>query len=176
MFGSNACSICATGLKVSQSGSSRHDWYVCCSSVDGIADGARSVQAVFLPLSFTCLSSLSNHTQGTATTNFLKRLACFQIGGVVAVSVEFIILPVRARTRLVESLATSIGLISEMEAYTAHSIEEDKVFAQFPHNISSRLENASRRAKTALAAAETFCKLHWRSLKPIHLSHHSTFL
>lgn len=37
---------------------------------------------------------------GTSTENFLKRWIAFLIGGTVALAVEMVLLPVKARTRL----------------------------------------------------------------------------
>ena len=105
--------------------------------------------------------------QGAADTIFLERLIAFQIGGIGAIAAEFIVLPVRARTRLVESLATSVSLVTEMEACIAHGIEEGKNVAEFPKEVDVRLEDASRRAKVALTAAEVFCKLNWHYIMSV---------
>ena len=80
------------------------------------------------------------------------------IGGAVALLIELTLLPVKARTRLVESLAASIKQISEMEGCIAFGIEEGSNISEFPPNVLTRFETASGRAKGALGAAETFCK------------------
>lgn len=84
------------------------------------------------------------------------------IGGAVAVLVEMVLLPVKARTRLVESLATVLGHVHEMENCIAAGIEEGKNFNLYSFDRILRFENASRKANRALGAAETFC---WSSRK-----------
>ena len=79
------------------------------------------------------------------------------IGGTVALLVEMIILPVKARDRLVESLATAIRQTSKMESSIAFGVEDGKNINGFPPEILARFEEASNRAMTALGAAETFC-------------------
>ena len=76
----------------------------------------------------------------------------------MALLVELTLLPVKARTRLVESLAASIKQISEMEGCIAFGIEEGSNISEFPPNVLARFEIASGRAKGALGAAETFCR------------------
>ena len=101
---------------------------------------------------------------GSATDNFLKRWIAFMVGGVVALLIELTLLPVKARTRLVESLAASIKQISEMEACIAFGIEEGCNISEFPLGVLTRFEVASGRAKGALGAAETFRMFlfqHW---------------
>ena len=88
------------------------------------------------------------------------------IGGAVAVLVEMVLLPVKARTRLVESLATALGHVNEMENCIAAGIEEGKNFNLNSFDRMLRFENASRKANGALGAAETFC---WSFLKRLKL-------
>lgn len=84
------------------------------------------------------------------------------IGGVVAVIVEMVLAPVKARTRLVECLATSLYQINEMEKCIAYGIEEGKKIDVFAQANYERFERASGKANGALAAAETFRR--WESL------------
>ena len=95
---------------------------------------------------------------GSATENFLKRWIAFLVGGVVALIVEVAISPVKARNRLIESLAASIKQISKMEGHIAFGIEERVNVKSFPSEVVTQFEQASTSAKTALGAAETFCK------------------
>lgn len=78
------------------------------------------------------------------------------IGGCVALLIEVALLPVKARTRLVEALATTLRQISEMEKCIAYGIESGKnIDIQSPNNLS-RFDRASIKANTALTAGETF--------------------
>ena len=95
---------------------------------------------------------------GTATDNFLKRWIAFMIGGVIAIAVEVILLPVKARTRMVESLADALHHVNEMENCIAAGIEEGKNFDLYNTDRVLRFENARRMANGALGAAETFCQ------------------
>ena len=98
-----------------------------------------------------------DHTvPGSATENFLKRLIAFLIGGVVALLVELAIFPVKARDRLVESLASAIRQISEMEACLAFGIETETNVNVHSSEVSSRFSHAKAKAEGALSAAETF--------------------
>jgi hypothetical protein len=106
-----------------------------------------------------CIVALAteDHTvPGTATENFLKRLIAFLIGGVVALIVEVVLFPVKARDRLVESLASSIRQISEMEACLAYGIETETNVDVHSPEVSERFERAKGKAQGALTAAETF--------------------
>jgi len=78
------------------------------------------------------------------------------IGGSVALLVEFTLLPVKARTRLVESLATTIRQINEMEKCIASDIESGKKLDIYSPVNLVRFEHASTKANAALSAAETF--------------------
>lgn len=80
------------------------------------------------------------------------------IGGVVALVVEVALLPVKARTRLVESLAAALRHINEMEGCVAYGIEEGINLDVYAPEIAIRFERASTKAKGALTAAETFCE------------------
>ncbi|KAL8960319.1 MAG: hypothetical protein Q9193_002963 [Seirophora villosa] len=93
---------------------------------------------------------------GSATENFLKRWLAFFIGGVVALGVEVGFLPVKARTRLVESLASTIRRVREMEICICTGIEGGGNPNISDPKLVKRFERASRKANTDLAAAETF--------------------
>lgn len=102
------------------------------------------------------LATVDITVAGSATDNFLKRLIAFLIGGFVALLVEFVVLPVKARDRLVESLAAAINKITEMEACLAHGIESGKNTDARSPELVERFERALSKAQGALAAAETF--------------------
>jgi hypothetical protein len=109
-----------------------------------------------ISMSIVALATVDHTVPGSATENFLKRLIAFLIGGVVALIVEVAILPVRARDRLVESLAASIRQISEMEACLAYGIEAPTKVDVHSTEVSARFERAKGKAQGALTAAETF--------------------
>ncbi|KAL8815135.1 MAG: hypothetical protein Q9223_005703 [Gallowayella weberi] len=106
-----------------------------------------------------CVVALSTELQtvpGSATENFLKRWLAFIIGGLVALLVEIAFLPVKARTRLVESLSAAIRQISEMETCIAAGIEHGRDIDIYDPKPLKGFERASKKAKGALTAAETF--------------------
>jgi hypothetical protein len=109
-----------------------------------------------ISMSIVALATEDHTVPGTATENFLKRLIAFLVGGVVALIVEVALLPVRARDRLVESLAASIRQICEMEACLAHGVETQTNVNVHSAEVSARFERAKGKADGALAAAETF--------------------
>ncbi|KAE9363848.1 hypothetical protein N431DRAFT_432020 [Stipitochalara longipes BDJ] len=109
-----------------------------------------------ISMSIVALATVDKTVPGTATENFLKRFIAFLIGGVVALIVEVAFFPVRARDRLVESLAASIQQISEMEACLAHGIETQTNVDAHTAEVGARFERAKGKAQGALTAAETF--------------------
>jgi hypothetical protein len=102
------------------------------------------------------LATVDQTVPGTATEIFLKRLIAFLIGGVVALVVEIILFPVRARDRLVESLAASMRQISKMQGCLAYGIETETNVDPHSASVSTRFQRAKGKAESALAAAETF--------------------
>lgn len=90
---------------------------------------------------------------GTATENFLKRWIAFMIGGVVAITVEMVIFPVKARTRMVESLAAALRQVNEMENCIAVGIDEGRNLNLYSPDRIVRFERASRKANGALAVS-----------------------
>jgi hypothetical protein len=102
------------------------------------------------------LATFDASVPGTAIENFLRRLIAFLIGGCVAVAIEFLIYPVRARDRLVESLAAAIGKITEMEACLAHGIDSGKALSARSPIVTEHFEVAKAKAQGSLEAAETF--------------------
>lgn len=90
----------------------------------------------------------------SGTENFLKRWLAFLIGGFVALMVEIILLPAKASTRMVESLANAIKRISEMEGHLAYGVEEGfNIAGGFPPEVLRAFELSSRKAKAALNTA-----------------------
>lgn len=121
--------------------------------------GSKYIKAGMVSIISMCVVALSTEVQtvpGTATENFLKRFIAFLIGGVVALLVEVVILPVRARDRLVESLASSIKQIIEMEAGLAYGVEGEINVDPATPEVSQRFDIAKGKAQGALTAAETF--------------------
>ena len=110
---------------------------------------------------------------GTAYENFYKRLSAFVIGGSIALLVEMLLYPVRARHRLLESLSTSVREVQNMQAAIAVGIDGPvKPDLRSPH-LHTRFCQARGKARGALAAAETFlpfCSIEPRlkgSFKPL---------
>ncbi|PFH62354.1 hypothetical protein XA68_13948 [Ophiocordyceps unilateralis] len=104
---------------------------------------------------------------------FYKRLVAFLVGGFVAMLVEVVIAPVRARDRLVECLSYSVRQVQKMEMSLSVGIE-----GPWSPNIRSqaliaRFNRARDKAQGALAEAETalpFCLSEPRlkgSFKPL---------
>ena len=121
--------------------------------------GSKYPKAGIVGIVSMCVVSLASELDtvpGTPTDNFLKRWIAFMIGGVVAIIVEMVLLPVKARDRLVESLAAALQKINEMEKCIASGIEEGSKLDLFSAEILSRFESATSKANTALTAAETF--------------------
>ncbi|KAH8201285.1 hypothetical protein TruAng_004529 [Truncatella angustata] len=87
---------------------------------------------------------------------FLKRMICFLIGGTIALIVELVLFPVRARDRLVESLASAIQQISNMEASVAIGIETPKSIDLQSETLNANFHTAKEKAEAALTAAQTF--------------------
>ena len=96
---------------------------------------------------------------GSGTENFIKRLCAFYIGSLTALILQVVIFPVKARTRLVRSLANSIKHISEMEACIAFGIESRCNISAERWIISKKYQRASAKTNDCLAAADFFCKL-----------------
>jgi hypothetical protein len=113
-------------------------------------------QVSIISMTIVALATEDNTVPGSATENFLKRFIAFLIGGVVALIIEAVLFPVRARDRLVESLAGSIKQISEMEACLAHGIETEINVDVHSKIVAARFDRAKGKAEGALAAAETF--------------------
>lgn len=76
----------------------------------------------------------------------------------MALIVELVLFPVKARTRLVESLAATLSQIHEMENCVDSGIDGGSNFDIFNPNVSLRFNHAKGKANSALSAAETFCK------------------
>jgi hypothetical protein len=121
--------------------------------------GSKYVKAGMVSIISMCIVALATEdgtVPGTATENFLKRWIAFLIGGIVALIVEVVLFPVRARDRLVESLAASIRQVSEMEGCLAYGIETESNVDVHSKAVSERFDRAKGKAEGALGAAETF--------------------
>lgn len=80
------------------------------------------------------------------------------IGGLVALVVELVLFPVKARTRLVESLTTALSQIHEMEHCVDSGIDGGSDFDLFNPDVLLRFNYARGKANSALSAAEMFRK------------------
>jgi hypothetical protein len=109
-----------------------------------------------ISMCIVCLATTSRTVPGTATENFLKRFIAFLIGGIVALLVQFTFVPVKARDRLVQSLAGSITQIIEMEGCLAHGVESGDNVDVHSSVVTERFDHAKAKARGALAAADTF--------------------
>lgn len=87
---------------------------------------------------------------------FVKRMACFLVGGTTALIVEMVLFPVRARDRLVESLASAIKQISEMQSSVAIGIESPCAINLKSEPLRKGFKRSKGKAESALAAAQTF--------------------
>ncbi|KAI1142455.1 hypothetical protein F5Y05DRAFT_371006 [Hypoxylon sp. FL0543] len=87
---------------------------------------------------------------------FVKRMVCFLVGGTVALCIEMFFFPVRARDRLVESLASTIEQISQMEGSLAVGIDSPKNIDIKSNALSENFKDAREKAEQALSAARTF--------------------
>ncbi|KAM5360540.1 hypothetical protein ACJZ2D_013669 [Fusarium nematophilum] len=114
---------------------------------------------------------------GSAYENFYKRLSAFVIGGAVALLVEMILYPVRARDRLLESLSASVKQVQNMQAAMAVGLDSPTKPDFRNPGLHKRFNHARSKARGALAAAETFLpfctteprlKGSFRPLEPIY--------
>lgn len=79
------------------------------------------------------------------------------VGGLVAIIVEVVLYPVRARDRLVESLSSCINQIGQMEGSVASGVEKpSKVSELRSAAVIYRFNKAKDKAQNSLKAAETF--------------------
>lgn len=120
--------------------------------------GTKYPKAGMVTIVSICVVALSSELRtvpGTPTENFLKRWIAFTIGGVVALLVEVMLMPVKARTRLVESIASSLQQITDMEKCIAYGIDSG-VKVEFIGGQTKEFEKARSKANSALTAAETF--------------------
>ncbi len=110
--------------------------------------------------------------------NFLKRMAAFTAGGAIAILVEMVVYPVRARDQLVESLSSCVSQISNMEAAIAIGVEDPGNLLNIKSSrVRRRFLRAKGKAQSALTAAETFLpfclseprfKGSFKALEPIY--------
>jgi hypothetical protein len=85
-----------------------------------------------------------------------KRLVSMLIGGAVALGVEMTVFPVRARDRLVESLASAVTQISLMESSVAAGVDSASTVDIKSHALNAHFKSAKKKAEKALDAAQTF--------------------
>lgn len=83
-------------------------------------------------------------------------MVCFLVGGTIALLVEMFLFPVRARDRLVESLASTIQQISNMEGSVAVGIDSPRNIDIKSSALNESFKDAREKAEQALAAARTF--------------------
>lgn len=122
--------------------------------------GSKYPKAGMVSIVSMCIVALAIEDQTTPgvspTATFLRRFLAFLIGGIVALIVEVALFPVKARDRLVESLASSVLAISEMEACLAFGIETETNVDVHSAEVQARFDREKGKAQGALTAAETF--------------------
>ncbi|KAI1820746.1 hypothetical protein F4861DRAFT_521815 [Xylaria intraflava] len=87
---------------------------------------------------------------------YVKRLICFLVGGAVALLIELSLFPVRARDRLVESLASTISQVSVMGSFVAVGVDSPNMIDAKSQTIDTNFRAAKEKAEQALEAARTF--------------------
>ncbi|KAI1081828.1 hypothetical protein F5B20DRAFT_535492 [Whalleya microplaca] len=107
-------------------------------------------------MSVVALATILQQPVNETWAIFVQRMVCFLIGGTVALLVEMLFFPVRARDRLVESLASSIQQISQMEASLAVGIDSPMNLNIQSHALNENFAHSKEKAEQALAAARTF--------------------
>ncbi|KAM0488312.1 hypothetical protein ACHAP7_001304 [Fusarium lateritium] len=119
--------------------------------------GTRYVKAgmvAIVSMVVVALSAMGGYD--TALENFYQRLTAFIIGGTVALVVELILFPVRARDRLVESLSASVKQIENMQYAMAVGLDSPIKPDFRDPGLHKRFVHARNKARGALAAAQTF--------------------
>lgn len=130
--------------------------------------GSRFVKAgivTIVSITVVAMATELETVPGSATENFLKRFIAFMIGAAVALIFGVVLLPVKARTRMVEALASTLGQIIELENCIAFGIESPLSINILPPSTIQRFDRASVKAKAALTAAEgllPFCSKEFR--------------
>ncbi|KAH7031257.1 uncharacterized protein B0I36DRAFT_242604 [Microdochium trichocladiopsis] len=107
-------------------------------------------------LAVICLSIIAGGFSDPPWEIYVKRMACFLVGGTAALFVELFLFPARARDRLVESLASCIQQISQMENSIAVGIDSPINIDVRNHAHNTNFSDAKGKADQALAAARTF--------------------
>ncbi|KAK9435201.1 Malate transporter, aliminium toerance [Metarhizium brunneum] len=105
-------------------------------------------------LAVVALAAINETT--AASEVFYKRLVAFLVGGLVAMVVETLVVPVRARDRLVESLSTSVRQVQKMQAAVAVGIDDPERPNFRSSKLLTRFSHSRDKAQGALAAAEMF--------------------
>jgi len=114
---------------------------------------------------------------GTPEEIFGKRLAAFMVGGSVALIIEVVLYPVKARDRLNESLCCCLQEVMNMQTAIGSGIDSPTKVDIQSKKLNSRFRRARDKAQTALVAAETFLpfclseprlKGSFRNIEPIY--------
>lgn len=118
---------------------------------------SKAGMVTIVSMSVVALATEVQSVPDSSTNIFLNRWVAFLVGGVVALFVEVSVLPVKARTRLVEALTASIRYIGEMESCVGYGADSDMTLKDgFPADMNRRYHKASNQAKAALGHADTF--------------------
>lgn len=107
-----------------------------------------------ISIAVVALSAVNTSAPGYEV--FYQRLVAFIIGGVDAVLVEIFIFPVRARDRLVDSLADAVVHVQNMQAVIAVGIDHPERPNFRSRKLYTRFKRARDKAQSCLTAAETY--------------------
>ncbi|KHN98111.1 uncharacterized protein MAM_03872 [Metarhizium album ARSEF 1941] len=115
------------------------------------------VKAGMMSIASLGVVALAAINEPTAASHvFYERLVAFLVGGLVAMVVETLVVPVRARDRLVESLSTSVRQVQKMQAAVAVGIDDPERPNFRSSKLLTRFIHSRDKAQEALAAAEMF--------------------
>ncbi|KAF8455255.1 hypothetical protein BDZ91DRAFT_538947 [Kalaharituber pfeilii] len=121
--------------------------------------GTRYMKAAMVFTVSMCVVSISTLMQtvpGTSFENFYKRASASLIGGGVALLVQVILIPVKARSKLKDHIATAIAQINNMESCVALGVDEKQTHMLKHPRFLRRFERAAKKAGSALGAAEGY--------------------
>ncbi|KAI0815945.1 hypothetical protein GGR55DRAFT_631135 [Xylaria sp. FL0064] len=126
------------------------------SYIQGTTPYVKAGTISMVSLSVVGLATINPVNHDAPWQTYLKRLVCFLVGGVVALAVQMILFPIRARDRLVESLVSSISQISIMESSVAVEVISPNTINVELHALDKSFNNAKKKAEEALDAARAF--------------------
>lgn len=109
---------------------------------------------IIVSITVVALATEVGTVPGNANENFLKRYIAFMIGAVVSLFVVVLLFPVKASTRMVESLVKCLNFVAEMENCVAFGIEHPTAKHILTQATIKRFDKATSKAKAAVETAE----------------------